>query len=72
MTDIELMFSVVAVKLRQFILHLLTGAYTKIIATVEEARQAALKAVEAADKAFEKASPPTGDLRTKVDQVIYV
>ncbi len=45
------------------------GAYNKIIATVDEARQAATKAVEAAIKAFEKASPPTGNLRTKVDQV---
>ena len=45
------------------------GAYNKIIATVDEARQAATKAVEAAIKALEKASPPSGNLRTKVDQV---
>ena len=45
------------------------GAYTKIMATVEEARQAATKAVEAATKALEKASPPSGNLRTKADQV---
>ena len=45
------------------------GVYTKIIATVDEARQAATKAVEAAMKAFEKASPSSGNLRTKADQV---
>ena len=46
-------------------------AYTKIIATVEEARQAATKAVEAAAKALEKASPLAGNLRTKADQVNF-
>ena len=47
------------------------GAYTKIIATVEEARQAATKAVKAAAKALEKASPLAGNLRTKADQVNF-
>ena len=45
------------------------GVYTKIIATVDEARQAATKAVEAAMRAFEKASPASGNLRLKADQV---
>ena len=47
------------------------GAYSKIITTVEEARLAATKAVEAAMKALQKASPASGNLRTKADQVIF-
>jgi len=41
----------------------------KIIATVDEARQAATKAAAAAIKAFERASPPSGNLKMKADQV---